>query len=74
MAGFDAITLINTIANLKKGVNMIDFIKARLAERTSWDGITICGMALLVIVAAPVVKLLAWPALVYGLWTIYSEE
>lgn len=53
---------------------MIDFIKARLAERTSWDGATIVGMSLLVLLAAPVVKLLAWPALVYGLWTIYKEE
>ena len=53
---------------------MINFIKARLAERTSWDGITIVGLSLLVLVASPVVKLLAWPALVYGLWTLYSEE
>ena len=53
---------------------MIDFIKARLAERTSWDGMTIVGLSLLVLVAAPVVKLLAWPALVYGLWTIYKEQ
>ena len=52
---------------------MIDFIKARLAERTSWDGMTIVGLSLLVLVAVPVVKLLAWPALVYGLWTIYKE-
>ena len=52
---------------------MIDFIKARLAERTSWDGMTIVGLSLLVLVAAPVVKLLACPALVYGLWTIYKE-
>ena len=53
---------------------MIDWIKARIAERTSWDGMTIVGISLLVIVAAPIVKLLAWPALVYGLWTIYKEE
>jgi len=53
---------------------MIDFVKARLAERTSWDGATIVGMSLLVLLAAPVVKLLAWPALVYGLWTIYKKE
>ena len=52
---------------------MIDFIKARLAERTSWDGMTIVGLSLVVLVAAPVVKLLAWPALVYGLWTIHKE-
>jgi hypothetical protein len=53
---------------------MIDWIKARLAERTSWDGATIIGMSLLVLVGAPILKLLAWPALVYGLWTLYKEE
>ena len=53
---------------------MIDWMKARLAERTSWDGATIVGICLLVLMAAPVVKLLAWPALVYGLWTLYKEE
>jgi hypothetical protein len=54
--------------------NMIDFVKARLAERTSWDGLTIVGVSVLVLVGVPVVELLAWPALVYGLWTLYSEE
>ncbi len=53
---------------------MIDFIKARLAERTSWDGLTIVGVSLLVICAAPIVKLLAWPALVFGLWNLYKDE
>ena len=53
---------------------MIDWVKARLAERTSWDGASIVGLSLLVLMAAPVVKLLAWPALVYGLWTLYKEE
>jgi len=52
----------------------MDWFTSRSKERTSWDGIAICGMSLLVICAAPLVKLLAWPALVYGLWTIYSEE
>ena len=53
---------------------MIDWTKARLAERTSWDGATIVAVAVLTLVGAPVVELLAWPALVYGLWTLYSEE
>ena len=50
------------------------WVQARLGERTSWDGATIVGLSLLVLMAAPVVKLLAWPALVYGLWTLYKEE
>ena len=39
---------------------ILDFIKARLPERTSWDGATIIVVSLLIIVAAPIVKLLAW--------------
>jgi len=55
-------------------INPIDWVKSRLDERTSWDGMTIVGLSLLVILAAPVVKFLAWPALLYGLWTIYQKE
>tara|TARA_B100000780_G_C21114685_1_gene450859 strand:- start:1994 stop:2161 length:168 start_codon:yes stop_codon:yes gene_type:complete len=55
-------------------MKMIEWIKARLAERTSWDGATIVAVSILVLLGAPVVELLAWPALVYGLWTLYSEE
>ena len=47
---------------------MLDIIKTRLGERTSWDGLTIIGVSLLVIVAAPIVKLLAWPALAYHIF------
>ena len=53
---------------------MIDYIKARIGERTSWDGITIIGVSLLIIVAAPIVKLLAWPTLAYGIWTLWKPE
>lgn len=53
---------------------MLDYIKARLGERTSWDGVTIIGVSLLILVAAPIVKLLAWPALAYGLWTLLKSE
>jgi hypothetical protein len=50
------------------------WVKSRLAERTSWDGAMIIGMSLLVLAAAPIVKLLAWPALGFGLWTLAKEE
>lgn len=53
---------------------MIDYIKDRLAERTSWDGLTLIAVSLLIIVAAPIVKLLAWPALAYGIWTLVKSE
>ena len=53
---------------------MIDWIKARVAERTSWDGATIIAISVMVLVAAPIVKFLAWPALIYGAWTLYKGE
>ena len=53
---------------------MLDYIKARLGERTSWDGATIIGVSLLILVAAPNVKLLAQPALAYGIWTLIKSE
>ena len=51
-----------------------DWILARWSERTSWDGATIIGVSLLILVAAPIVKLLAWPALAYGIWTLLKSE
>ena len=53
---------------------MIDWIKARLAERTSWDGATIIAVSVMVLVTAPIVKFIAWPALIYGVWTVYKGE
>lgn len=53
---------------------MVDYIKERLSERTSLDGATIIGVSLLILLAAPIVKLLAWPALAYGIWTLAKPE
>ena len=52
----------------------MSWIKARLAERTSWDGMSLVLVAGLVIVASPIVKLLAWPALAWGLYTLVRKE
>tara|TARA_E500000305_G_C3882458_1_gene170409 strand:+ start:364 stop:546 length:183 start_codon:yes stop_codon:yes gene_type:complete len=53
---------------------MTDWIKNRFKERTSLDGVSLILMAGLVIVAAPIVKLLAWPALAYGIYTLVKSE
>ena len=42
--------------------------------RTSWDGAVIIAVSLLVIIAAPIIKLLAWPALAYGIYTLVKSE
>lgn len=53
---------------------VMSWVKARIGERTSWDGATIIGISVLVLMAAPIVKLLAWPALAYGIYTLLKEE
>jgi len=56
-------------------VNMIkDWVMARVSERTSWDGITIIAGSVLILCGLPIIKLLAWPALAYGVYTLCKEE
>lgn len=53
---------------------MLEWVKARFKERTSWDGgviIAVCGS---IILFGGIVKLLAWAGLAYGIWAIVSKE
>lgn len=52
----------------------LDWAKARLAERTSWDGGVIVAGSLAIILFGGIVKLAAWVGLAYGIWTIISKE
>ena len=51
-----------------------DWVMARLAERTSWDGITIIGGSVLILMGAPIIEMLAWPALIWGVYTLVKEQ
>ena len=50
------------------------FITSRLEERTSWDGVMLIGIALIILIAGPLAKLAAYIAIAYGAWTIYKSE
>tara|TARA_Y100001937_G_scaffold98649_1_gene134618 strand:+ start:172 stop:327 length:156 start_codon:yes stop_codon:yes gene_type:complete len=50
----------------------MDFIKARLKERTSWDGAVLIGGGIVMILAP--VNLIAYGMIAYGAWTLYKEE
>ena len=52
----------------------LDWAKARIAERTSWDGGVIVAGSLAIILFGGIVKLAAWAGLAYGIWTIISKE
>ena len=56
---------------MKKG---IAWLKARVSERTSWDGAVIIAGCLVVILTGGLAKALARIGLVYGAWTCYMEE
>lgn len=56
---------------MKKG---IAWLKARVGERTSWDGAIIIAGCLVIILTGGLAKFLAWVGLVYGAWTCYMEE
>jgi hypothetical protein len=50
------------------------WIKARMKERTSWDGAGLIVMGLLAIFAANLAKIAGGIAVAYGIWTIYKKE
>ena len=56
---------------MKKG---LAWIKARVSERTSWDGAVIIAGCLVIILNGGLAKALAWIGLAYGAWTCYMEE
>ena len=51
-----------------------DWIKARLAERTAWDGGVIIAVSLLALAASPLIKWASWAGLAYGAWTLWKAE
>jgi len=85
---FNRIYIINTYTNgtkigetdmnkldiLVKLYSAVEFVKDRVAERTSWDGGVIIAGALSIILFGGLVKAAAWVALAYGIWTLVRAE
>ena len=53
---------------------MINWIKDRLGERTSWDGGVLLAMGIVALMFQGIVTWVAYAAIVYGLWTIWKSE
>lgn len=53
---------------------MVEWIKGRLTERTTWDGAGLVVMGLLAIFASGLAKIVGGAAVLYGLWTIWKKE
>mgnify|MGYP003655035251 FL=1 len=50
------------------------WIKARLDERTTWDGAALIGVGVVVLIAGPIANIAAYLAIVYGGWTLWKKE
>ena len=53
---------------------MINWIKGRISERTSWDGAVCVALGLMILFMAPLAKIAAGLAIAWGLWTIWKSE
>mgnify|MGYP001295113834 FL=1 len=50
------------------------WVKARLGERTSLDGVALIAVCGSVIMFGGLVKIAAWVGLAYGIYTLIAEE
>jgi EamA domain-containing membrane protein RarD len=53
---------------------VFDWVKARLVERTSHDGIALIAVCGSVVLFGGLAKLLAWVGLGYGIYTLVKKE
>ena len=53
---------------------MINWIKNRMKERTSWDGAICIGLGLMILFMAPLAKIAAGLSIAWGIWTIWKSE
>jgi hypothetical protein len=52
----------------------MEWLKARWAERTSWDGGVLVGVGVVSLLFSPWVEYAAYAAIVYGVWTLIRKE
>ena len=53
---------------------MINWVKSRVEERTSWDGAALIALGVIILIAGPFAKIDAYAAIAYGDWTICKSE
>tara|TARA_B100000900_G_scaffold342224_1_gene305573 strand:- start:625 stop:786 length:162 start_codon:yes stop_codon:yes gene_type:complete len=53
---------------------MMDWIKSRMEERTTWDGGVMIAVGLIALFATGFIKIAAIAAIAYGAWTIWKAE
>ena len=55
-------------------IDLKDWVKDRLEERTTWDGGVHVAVGLVILFLGSFAKWAAYAAIAYGLWTIWKSE
>ena len=55
-------------------MKIVNYVKERLSERTSWDGGVLIALSVLALIASPIIKWVAIAGLAYGIFSIYKKE
>mgnify|MGYP000253331090 CR=1 FL=1 len=53
---------------------MTDWLKDRITERTSIDGVILVAVGALALIAKPIIGLVAYEAIVYGVYKFCGSE
>lgn len=51
----------------------MNWLKGRLTERTSLDGVALIAVGGVILLAGPFVKIAAYGAIAYGAWTLFKK-
>jgi len=57
-----------------KNIFIVNWILARFAERTTWDGVVLVVAGLSFFLLKPIASLIAVFAIIYGVWTIIQPD
>ncbi len=54
--------------------NMLEWIKTRWSERSTWDGTVLVVLGIVALLFSPLIKWVAAAAIAYGIWRIWEKE
>ena len=63
----------NYIFTIARTIKIKNWIKKRLEEKSTLDGVLMVAAGAAIIIFSPLTKLIAYGAIAYGAWTIYRQ-
>ena len=60
--------------NSIKENNLMNWIKERVKEISTWSGASLVGLGLLVVLGGPLVKWAAYAAIAWGVWSMVKKQ